>query len=405
MHYFITGATGFIGRYVVEQLLQKPDAVVYAMVRQGSEHKLEHLRTLLGATPSQLQAVQGDLTSPALGLSQDDINRMQGRIDHFYHLAAIYDMKAAPEPQQKANVEGTRHALQAAKALQAGCFEHVSSIAVAGLYDGLFTEDMFEEGTNFNSPYFLTKHLAEMCVRDEAEIPYRIYRPSMVVGHSETGEMEKIDGPYYVFRVLEIMGRWLPRWLPIPGVVGGMFNIVPVDYVAKAMVHIAHQPGLDGQVFSLTDGDHYRVGELFNMMAKVANVPGFRWQLPNSILNLVPQKLIFALCRFAPISKLLLAMDIAPDAVGYVVYKTSFDRANTAKALEGSGIEVPKLDTYLPILWDYWLEHLSPQQQALRLKQQQPSAIAATAHNRKSAKIVNMPLNKGSEKDKESVSH
>ncbi len=390
MNYFITGATGFIGRFVVAVLLQNPNATVYAMVRQGSEHKLDSIRAKLGSARDRLQAVSGDLTAPGLGLSPTDIEQLQGKIEHFYHLAAIYDMKAAPEPQQKANVEGTRHALQAAKALQAKCFEHVSSIAVAGLYDGLFTEDMFEQATGLETPYFLTKHLAEKCVREEAEIPYRIYRPSMVVGHSESGEMDKIDGPYYIFRVAELLGHWLPSWMPILGVQGGLFNIVPVDYVAKALVHIAHQPGLDGQVFSLTDPEHFRVGDLFNMIAKLAHSPMFRWQLPASVLNIIPQRFILAVCRFAPIRKLLLAMDVAPDAVGYVVYKTIFDRTNTARALAGSGIEVPRLNDYLPTLWDFWQQELSPLQQALRLKQKKPSEVAAPVQQGTSAEPLSV---------------
>lgn len=357
----MTGATGFIGRFVVAELLQQPDAVIHALVRKGSEHKLERIREQLGTDEHRLKPVSGDLTQPALGLSPADLSRLRGKIQHLYHLAAIYDLKADAQSQQKANVEGTRHALQAAKALQVECFQHASSIAVAGLYSGRFTEDMFEEGTNFNNPYFLTKHLAEKCVREEAEIPYRIYRPSMVVGDSRTGAMDKIDGPYYIFRLLEVMGRFLPGWAPLPGIEGGQFNIVPVDYVAKAMVHIAHQPDLDGQSFFLTDDKHYSLAELINLVAGVSGLPGFRWQVPNRVLDKLPESTIPYLSRQWWVKKLLLSMDIAPDALGYITYQTTFDRSNAAKALANSGITPPALEEYLPRLWEYWCQHLSPQ--------------------------------------------
>ncbi len=368
MEHLVTGATGFIGRFVVAELLQQPDCVVHALVRKGSEHKLDQIRQQLGSNGQRLRALSGDLTQPGLGLSRADQQRLRGKIRHLYHLAAIYDLQADADSQQQANVEGTRHALQAARTLQVDCFQHASSIAVAGLYPGQFTEAMFEEGTDFNNPYFLTKHLAEKCVRDEADVPYRIYRPSMVVGDSRSGAMDKIDGPYYIFRLLELVGRFVPAWAPLPGLEGGQFNIVPVDYVAKAMVHIAHQPDLDGQCFFLTDDRHYSLAELINLIAEVSGLPGFRWAIPNRALDKLPASTIPTLARQWWMKKFLLSLDIAPDALGFITYKTTFDRSNAAKALAGSGISPPPLPEYLPRLWQYWRQHLSPQRPQARIE-------------------------------------
>ena len=172
---------------------------------------------------------------------------MRGEIDHFFHLAAIYDITADAETQELANVEGTRHALELAGALEAGCFHQVSSIAAAGLYRGDWREDMFDEAERLdNNPYFRTKHESERLVREESPRPWRVYRPGIVVGDSRTGEIDKIDGPYYFFKALQRARRVLPAWLPTVGIEGGEINIVPVDYVAAAIDHIAHQPGLDG---------------------------------------------------------------------------------------------------------------------------------------------------------------
>ena len=71
-------------------------------------------------------------------------------------------------------------------------------------------------------------------------MPWRVYRPAIVVGHSETGEMDKIDGPYYFFPLIKRLRDSLPAWLPLVGADLGDTNVVPVDYVAEAMDHIAH---------------------------------------------------------------------------------------------------------------------------------------------------------------------
>ena len=191
MAYFVTGATGFIGRYLVANLLKRGKPV-YALVRKGSQKKLDDLRKSLGATDKQLIAVPGDLAAKNLGVSAADAKKLAGKIDHFFHLAAIYDLNASADEQKVANVEGTRNAVKLAAAIGAGCFHHVSSIAAAGLYEGVFREDMFEEAEELDHPYFGTKHESEGIVRKERKGAYRIYRPGFVVGHSKTGE---IDNP------------------------------------------------------------------------------------------------------------------------------------------------------------------------------------------------------------------
>ena len=107
---------------------------------------------------------------------------------------------------------------------------------------------MFDEAERLDTnPYFRTKHESERVVREECPRPWRVYRPGIVVGDSRTGEIDKIDGPYYFFKLLQQARRVLPSWLPTVGIEGGEINIVPVDYVAAAIDHIAHKPDLDGQ--------------------------------------------------------------------------------------------------------------------------------------------------------------
>jgi len=364
MSYFVTGATGFIGRNLVEKLLQR-EGTVYALVRAGSRGRLEELRTSLGADGARIVPITGDLSQPGLGVAEEDMVAMRGEIDHFFHLAAIYDLTADAEAQEIANVEGTRHAIELGHALEAGCFHQVSSIAAAGLYKGVWTEDMFDEAEKLdNNPYFRTKHESERLVRDECQRPWRVYRPGIVVGDSRTGEIDKIDGPYYFFKTLQRLRRVAPTWLPVIGIEGGEINIVPVDFVAAAIDHIAHKPRLNGRAFHLTDPNPHTAGEVINVFAKAADAPQMAVRLDGDVTEPATGAVRTALKLFPPAKRAakvaLNQLGLPPEMLSYVDYPTSFDSTKTQKALKGSGIEVPPLESYANRVWDYWERNLDP---------------------------------------------
>ena len=363
MNYFVTGATGFIGRFLVGRLLKREDSRVFALVRSGSEYKLDALRRRLGVDADRLVAIQGDINEKLLGVSKRDQDDLNGQVDHFFHLAAIYDLTADENTQRYTNIEGTRQTLKLAEKLEAGCFHHVSSIAAAGLYNGTFTEDMFEEATGLDDPYLLTKHESEALVRQESKLPWRIYRPSMVVGHSETGEMDKIDGPYYMFKLIQKLKDVLPNWMPLIGVEGGHFNVVPVDFVADALDHIAHQPDHDGQCFHLTADRSYNLGELMDIIAGAAQAPRWPVKLDNSLFNAVPgfvKKGVSAMTPKLMVNTVLENLDIPPSALQFLTFPTEYDNQRAREALAGSNIEVPDLEGYIQQLWDFWENHLDP---------------------------------------------
>jgi NAD(P)-dependent dehydrogenase (short-subunit alcohol dehydrogenase family) len=366
MSYFVTGATGFIGRNLVERLLER-EGTIYVLVREGSRGRLEELKNRWGAVEDRIVPVIGDLSQEKLGCA-DQIDELRGKIDHFFHLAAIYDMTADAETQRVSNVGGTRHAVQLAEAVEAKRFHMVSSIAAAGLYKGTFTEDMFEEAEKVeNHPYFQTKHESEAVVREECEVPWRVYRPGIVVGHSETGEIDKVDGPYYFFKLLQRARNLFPHWVPGIGIEGGKINLVPVDFVVKAMDHIAHLDGLDGldgQAFHLTDPKPMTAGQVINAFAKAAHAPEAAMRIDSKMFEFIPKQVRMGLTMLPPVKRftdqVLADFGIPRSVLVYINYPTDFDSTKTQEALEETDIRVPPLPSYADKLWDYWERNLDP---------------------------------------------
>ncbi len=364
MAYFVTGATGFIGRFLVANLLKRGEPI-YVLVRKSSQAKLDELRSdHWGATERQIVAVIGDLAKPNLGVSAADLRKLKGRVRHLFHLAAIYDLAASPDEQQTANVEGTRNAIGFAAAVGAGCFHHVSSIAAAGLYDGVFREDMFEEAEDLDHPYFRTKHDSEGIVRKHCKVPFRIYRPGFVVGDSKTGYIDKIDGPYYFFKALQKLRRALPPWMPTIGIEGGRINIVPVDFVADALDYLAHKKGLDGKCFHLTDPAPHRIGEVLNIFARAGHAPQMTMRINARMFGFIPAPILYGLGSLAPVKRMIRAvlvdLGIPKDVFQFINWPTRYDNREATKALKGSGIAVPQIESYAAKLWDYWERNLDP---------------------------------------------
>ena len=364
MAYFVTGATGFIGRHLVGRLLAR-EGDIHVLVRGGSADKLEQLMLEWGPEAAgRIRPVAGDLVQPRLGVSDEALAALQRNIDHFFHLAAVYDMTADAETNRVANVEGTRHAVELANALDAGCLHHVSSIAVAGMYKGLFREDMFDEGQKLDHPYHRTKFESEKIARSQTRGPWRVYRPSVVVGDSQTGVMDKVDGPYYFFTAIKKARHYLPAWFPLVGPEFGHTNIVPVDYVAAALDHIAHQPDLDRQAFQLCNPKPQRSGEVLNAFARAAHAPQLSMRIDNSLLKALPKGTLGMLMQLPAargVRRAFLAdFGIPEEVLDYIGLTAEFDTRDAERALAGSGISVPPLESYADKLWDYWERNLDP---------------------------------------------
>jgi len=185
MDYFITGGTGFIGHNLIGELLKKKkQATIYVLVRKDSKKKFEAQKKNWAGDARRVIPLTGDLTRPMLGIRAKKRRELEGKIGHVFHLGAVYDLMADAESQAVVNVDGTHNAIRFASNIKAARFHHMSSIAAAGLYPGVFREDMFEEAQGLDNPYFRTKHDSEGVVRRECKVPWRIYRPGIVVGVS-----------------------------------------------------------------------------------------------------------------------------------------------------------------------------------------------------------------------------
>lgn len=368
MNYLVTGATGFIGGRLVEKLLREHTGTIHCLVRSKSLGKLELRIEEWGEDAEQrVVPVIGDLGEPMLGLSDQQLDDLeQSSIGAVVHLAAIYDLTADAAVQQHANVDGTRNVVQVANRLGAP-LHHTSSIAAGGLYRGRWDEDTplekAEEG--LEDPYFSTKHEAEKVVRTEAKVPWRIYRPSIVVGDSRTGEIDKIDGPYYFFRLIKLLGDRLPSWLPLIAPEGGTINIVPVDYVVDAMVHIIHLEGgqWDDRCYHLVDPAPKTVGQLLDMIAGTVDGPRFPMRVDVGLLDLVPEAVKTLVGSVTPATQtldfILKQVGIPSETLKFLDWPTTYSDDNTRAALDGTGISCPPLEDYIDRLYYYWLRELS----------------------------------------------
>ena len=364
--YLLTGSTGLIGRHLLVRLLDDPDAQVHALVREGSVGRLEaSLRDLAASQRERVHVLTGDLTETDLGLTKTARRGLRNKVDHLVHLAALYDMTADDARNEQINVEGTRRVVELAEDLKVGVLHHVSSVAVAGEARGTFAEKDFDKGQPLPSPYHRTKFESEKIVR-AADVPWRVYRPAIVLGDSRTGAMDKVDGPYYFFPTIDALSA-LPHRMRTPLVLPGLgdSNVVPVDYVVEAMNALIHRPGLDGRAFHLVHPRPQPLAEVYNAFATQAGAPTITATIPGTSVWPVA-KLAAAVVGAVPGAKLgyeltLQRLGVPSEVVPHMVFTPTFASEVTRAELDAAGVAPPpELDAYAARLWAYWSAHLDP---------------------------------------------
>ena len=336
---FFTGFPGFIGSRLLPHVLERDPSLTALCLVQPAFAGLAATRVeeLVAAHPGlagRIQLTEGDITRSGLGL-----DGLPTDVTEAWHLAAVYDLSVARDVGQRVNVDGTRHVLDALT----GCprlarLHYVSTCYVSGRYAGVFREDDLDKGQEFNNFYEETKFLAEVEVRKEMAggMPVTIYRPSVVVGDSATGETQKYDGPYFVI-------RWLLRNPPLAvlPVVGDptiiRFNMVPRDFVVSAIAHLSGRPESAGTCYQLADPEPCTVDELIRLFGTVTGRRVLRVPITRKLAK-------WAIDHVPGVYRLL---QIPSSAVDYFIHPTHYLTDNADADLAGSGIACPRVPDYV----------------------------------------------------------
>lgn len=336
---FFTGYPGFLGAELVPRLLARSSA---ARIRCLVQPKFAALaRERASGLGPRVEIVEGDITR-TLTAPQDDVTEV-------WHLAAVYDLMVKQEVGRLVNVEGTRNVLDFAAACpRLERLHYVSTCYVSGRHPGRYLESDLDVGQSFNNHYEETKFQAELLVqqRMRSGMPGTVYRPSVVVGDSVTGATQKYDGPYFVI-------QWLLRQpslavLPVAGNPRNFtFNMVPRDFLVRAIDHLSALPSSQGKVYQIADPEPLTVHEIIELMAEVTRRRVIRLPLTKDIARFLLQH----------VPGVQAVMRIPPAAVDYFVHPTSYGTANMLAGLAGSGIEVPRVRDYARRLVDFMRLH------------------------------------------------
>jgi nucleoside-diphosphate-sugar epimerase len=347
----VTGYPGFIGKRLVEHLAQEGTGRIFALVQP---RLLEEAKTAAGRVKgTPLEVLAGDVTDLHLGLSGEEVERVASGVTRIFHLAALNQLTVSREAAWRTNVDGTRNVLELARECRRlERLVHFSTCHVAGAREGVIAEDELDKGQEFRNAWEETKFHAEKAVARVSEsLPVTIVRPSTVVGDSRTGEIDRFEGPYALGMLLVASPLVVP--LPLPGNGIAPLNVVPVDFVVRAAVHLASDPRAKGRTFHLVDPSPMSVARVYELIAERAN-------------RRIPKLTFPARAAEAVLRLPLLERVTRPQraALGYINQLAWFTSANTLELLEGTGIRCPRLSTYLDTLIAYVREDHARRQAA-----------------------------------------
>jgi thioester reductase-like protein len=343
--YFVTGYPGFIGKRLVKHIAEHdPKGRIYLLV-QPKFVKEAH-RSVEKVAGASIEVLSGDIVDMHLGLSGEEYQKVSGSVTDIFHLAAISYLGMPKETAWRANVDGTRNVLELAKdCANLRRFNHFSTTFVSGDRVGVIAEDELECGQSFRNAYEETKYHAEKLVQRAAvSLPVTIYRPSSVVGDSTTGEIDRFEGPYYLGILLVMSPLVMP--LPLPGNGVAPLNVVPVDFVSKAVWQLSRDPRAVGKTLHLVDPNPMSARRVYELIAEKANK-----RLPKFNLS---HKAADALLRLPVLERLARPQRAA---ITYVNQLALYNCHNTLELLDGTGIRCPPLATYLDKLVAYVREY------------------------------------------------
>ena len=268
---FITGFPGFIASRLVETLVGS-ETQFYLLVQpqfvEQAKQEIEHIAELTDVPLDCFVLVEGDITQPNLGISDEDLETIHFETTDVYHFAAAYDLAVSKQAAYDVNLDGTKNVNNfAASVKHLRRYNYISTCYVAGKREGVILENDLEHNAGFRNFYEETKYLAEIEVEKlKSRMPVTIYRPSVVVGDSHTGETAKYDGIYYLINFLR-RAPWLFRVLNI-GNSNVRLNLVPVDFVVDSIAVLSRDRLAIGKTIALADPNPLTTAELFDTIAK-----------------------------------------------------------------------------------------------------------------------------------------
>ncbi len=349
-HVLITGFPGFIAGQLIERLASRAERftlLVEERFAAAAREQADGLAAARGLPPERFALEVGDITRSDLGLPAAVVARLQAEVDTVFHLAAIYDLAVGKELAERVNVRGTEHVNRFVAGISdLERYNYVSTYAVAGKRAGIVREAELEHEAGFFNHYEETKYEAEVSVRRlaaEEGVPTSIFRPGVVVGSSKDGRTVKFDGPYMLLKVLRSLPWPLTRFNP--GLPDVRFQMVPVDFIIDALATISSQPGMAGKTFHLTDPAPYTTAEIFDLFSGAL--------FGHESWIGAPKPLTW----LATTSGLAEPLGLQRQAAPYFFHQATFDCVNTLDALDGTGVEVPRLPDYVDKLVAFFLEH------------------------------------------------
>jgi thioester reductase-like protein len=353
---FLTGATGFVGAFLLAELLTTAPLEVHCLVRAAdAAGGLERIRRQLAAwrlwrpgMESRIVPVPGDLARPRFGLSPDAFARLAGDVDAIYHCGAWVNFTYPYAALRASNVGGTREALRLAAAGRLKPVHHISTLAVlgapAGPREAWREDDLPELPHGLVDGYAQSKWVAERVVHlaRERGIPISIYRLGMVGGHSRTG----------VSNTRDLVWSWLKGIIQLGAATDSTIDLdlAPVDYVSRAIVHLSRQEALLGSTFHLHNPRPMPSAAVFEVIEALGyplrRLPPADWK--REMLDALTRDEGNALSPFLPLFE-------QQEQAGDISEEASYDDRNCRAGLAGSGIECSPVDpellrTYLRFL-------------------------------------------------------
>ncbi|GAX59289.1 hypothetical protein SCALIN_C01_0220 [Candidatus Scalindua japonica] len=308
---------------------------------------------------SNVEIIEGDITSSSLGLEKQEYRKLCNEVEDVFHCAAVthFEMQGADE-HMDVNVRGTENMLQFANSGKQKRFHYVSTAYVAGQQNCIIYENEMVNEPLFNNEYERSKFVAERLVIEYAksnDIPYTIYRPGIIVGDSKTGATCRFDNLYLFVKVLfNIKNSFIKRksgdlnniTIRVPGDPDTLINLVPIDYVADAIVVILKKRESIGQIYHITNPNPPRLCELRDLVITLLKIKGMHVEIDR---ELEKQSL-------SAVEKLFLRQ--TRSYYSYLFSRLRFDDCNTQDVLKSTGIICPVMTTELiTVLIDYAVSH------------------------------------------------